>query len=184
MSTAERTAQRRAVEHVTAHVISRWKQGADQAQIASELEDMGYAQPGAGELVDAVVQRIEEISAREQIRSGALFRSAVVGVAAAGILGAAWGWAVHASGYPLGIGAWLLGIVTGLAVNLGAGGARGRPLQVVALAAAVLGIAAGKGVTFALAGQLVPVTWLDGVWVVLAAVCAWQFPRASLLNRR
>ncbi len=104
--------------------------------------------------------------------------------------------------YELGIVAWAIGFLTGSAVVYATGGARGQRLQAIAVAAALLGIALGKYLSFAFAVQedarsfgasiglasgemrtlfrdnLDQVFGLfDLLWIAFAVYTAWKIPR-------
>jgi hypothetical protein len=79
--------------------------------------------------------------------------AAAAGLVAAIAGGITWGLIVKWSEYEIGIVAWGIGFVTGMAVLLAAGGRKGLPLQAIAIVAALIGILVGKYLSFALIVQ-------------------------------
>jgi signal peptidase I len=117
-----------------------------------------------------------------------------VGLLAAVLAGIAWGLIVNWTGYETGILALGVGLVTAFAVYSAAGGRRTQELQVVAVAAALVGILVGKYLGFAFLTQdlfpgvgvvsgemfrlfresLAEIFGLfDLLWIGLAAAAAW-----------
>ena len=77
----------------------------------------------------------------------ALAGAAALAAAVAG--GVVWALIVRATDYEIGLVAWAIGWVAGTAAVAGARGARGVPLQVVAVVAALIGILLGKYLSYA-----------------------------------
>jgi hypothetical protein len=128
--------------------------------------------------------------------------AAGAGLVAAIAGGIAWGLIVKASDYEIGVVAWGIGFLVGMAVLLAAQGRKGLPLQAVAVAAALIGILIGKYLSFALILQdaasaqgvdlslfgadmrqafqdelgTIFALW-DLLWIGLAVVTAWRFLR-------
>ena len=71
------------------------------------------------------------------------------GIVAAVVGGVVWGLIVKWTDYEVGIVAWGIGLVSGAAVALAAGRARGPVLQAIAVASALLGILLGKYLSYA-----------------------------------
>jgi hypothetical protein len=140
----------------------------------------------------------------EAIEPRILVPAALAGLAAAVAGAVAWTIVVVVTDFELGIVAWAIGFVAGWAVALAAQGRRGPPLQVVAVVAALLGIALGKYGTFAyevrealeeLGVEAVPAYWdrdlvdlffeelddvfglFDLLWVGFAVFTAWRLLR-------
>jgi hypothetical protein len=139
----------------------------------------------------------------ETIAPRILVPAAFAGLGAAVAGAVAWTIVVVVTDFELGIVAWAIGFAVGWAVALAAMGRRGTTLQVVAVVAALLGIALGKYGTFAYEvrealediGAEVPAYWdsdlidfffeeLDNVfglfdllWVGLAVFTAWRLLR-------
>ncbi|HVM16151.1 MAG TPA: hypothetical protein VM290_01030 [Gaiellaceae bacterium] len=85
----------------------------------------------------------------EETRGPVLLPAILAGVAAAVVGGIVWGLIVRFSEYELGIIAWGVGLLAGMAVAFAARGARGPVLAAVAVASALLGILIGKYLSFA-----------------------------------
>lgn len=86
-------------------------------------------------------------------RAQALPIAVGAGVVAAIVGGVLWGLIVKWSDYEVGIVAWGIGFVVATAILLATRGAKGRPLQVVAVVCALLGILLGKYLGYALIVQ-------------------------------
>jgi hypothetical protein len=133
-----------------------------------------------------------------------LVRAIAAGLVAAIVGGVAWGFIVKLSDYEVGFVAWGIGFLVGTAVVLATGGAKGRRLQITAVAMALLGILIGKYLGFALIVQedaeafgasiglfsedmfrlfreeLDAVFGLfDLLWVGLAVFSAWRIPQVE-----
>lgn len=129
----------------------------------------------------------------------AVLRGAGAALVAAVVSGVLWGLIVKWSEYEVGFVAWAIGFIVGTAVAFAVAGRRGLPYQVVAVAGALLGIALGKYLSFALVIQDVAgeqgasiglfssdmfdlfseelgtvFGWFDLLWVGLAVVTAWR----------
>ncbi len=126
---------------------------------------------------------------------GAALVAAIVG-------GVLWGLIVKLSEYEIGIVAWAIGFLAGTAVVFASGGAKGQRLQVIAVAAALVGILVGKSLSFAFALQEEAESFgasiglasgemrtlfrenldqvfglFDLLWVAFAVYTAWKIPR-------
>jgi len=75
------------------------------------------------------------------------------GLVAAVVGGIAWGLIVKWTDYEVGIVAWGIGLLSGAAVALAAGRARGPALQAIAVASALVGILLGKYLSYAFVVQ-------------------------------
>ena len=89
----------------------------------------------------------------EQPPSGSLLVATAAGLAAAIVGGVVWGLIVKWSEYEIGIVAWGIGFLVGAAVLAVTRGRKGTALQVVAVAAALVGILLGKYLGFAFTVQ-------------------------------
>ena len=126
----------------------------------------------------------------------------LAGLAAAIAGGVVWGLIVKWTEYEVGFVAWGIGFIVAMAILLATRGQRGVPLQAIAIACALLGIAIGKYLSFAWVisdvaqeqtGGLVdfPVfsrdtidlffdelgvvfDWIDLLWAGLAVFTAWK----------
>ena len=138
--------------------------------------------------------------ASEDRSAAALFVPAVLaGLVAAIACGIAWGLIVKSTEYEIGFAAWGIGFLTGLAVLTATRGARGLPLQAIAIVCALLGILLGKYLAFVWLLQEgaedlnvnvsvfssdtvdlfrnnldVVFSWIDLLWVGLAVYTAWR----------
>ena len=136
--------------------------------------------------------------AREDRSAAALYVPAVLAALLAAIAGGvAWGLIVRTWNYELGFAAWGIGLLTGLAVLAATRGARGWPLQAIAVVCALLGILLGKYLAFIWVLQEGPdglhisvfssdavdifrnnldlvFDWIDLVWVGFAVYSAWR----------
>jgi hypothetical protein len=132
---------------------------------------------------------------------GAVAGATVAALAAAVAGGVVWALIVRSTEYEIGLVAWAIGWLAGTAATVGGRGARGLPVQVVAVAASLLGILLGKYLSFAWAlqelaredGMTVGVFssamrsifrddlgtvfgWMDALFIGLAVVTAWRVP--------
>ncbi|MFN2471528.1 MAG: hypothetical protein ABR583_11195 [Gaiellaceae bacterium] len=134
-----------------------------------------------------------------------LVSAAAAALAAAIVGGVVWGLIARWSDYEVGIVAWAIGFLAGSAAVLGARGRRGLPLQLLAVATALVGILVGKylgfvwGLEAAFEEQDIPVdvpifsgdtvnafnesrsevfTWYDLLWVAFAVYTAFRIPRS------
>lgn len=140
--------QKKVMEKLFAFVVERVKAGDDKVAISQKLVDMGIDRDSSDQMVESMHAEIIKAAQEEQLSSHSILPAVMGGVAAAVVGGAVWGLIVVATGYVIGFMAWGLGLVTGFAVLRLSGGRRGLPLQVVAVALRVLGIAVAKYWTF------------------------------------
>ena len=147
--------------------------------------------------------------APEPVTASALPGALMGGAIAAIVGGAAWGLITAITGWEIGYVAWGIGLLAGFGVVMGSGGRRGTPLQLVAVASAVLGILIGKYFTFfqalkewvaeeqgaEVAAELtmisvsgfqfflgnigVMLSGFDAIWVLLAVGTAWGIPKLN-----
>jgi hypothetical protein len=73
----------------------------------------------------------------------------LAGLAAAIAGGVVWGLIVKSTDYEVGFVAWGIGFIAAMAILFATRGRRGIPLQVIAVACALIGIAIGKYLSFA-----------------------------------
>ena len=85
--------------------------------------------------------------------SGSLLPAVAAALGAAIVGGVVWGLIVKISDYEVGIVAWGIGFLAGTAVVFATRGAKGLPLQVIAVVSALVGILLGKYVSFAFSVQ-------------------------------
>ena len=127
--------------------------------------------------------------------AGNIGLAALAGLVAAIAGGIAWGLIVKWTDYEVGVVAWGVGFLTGIAVLRGAAGRRSVELQVVAVLAALVGVLVGKYLGFAyslqedfgvatsvLSGEMVSLFrenvseifgLYDLLWIGLAVASAW-----------
>jgi hypothetical protein len=126
----------------------------------------------------------------------------LAGLAAAIAGGVVWGLIVKSTDYEVGFVAWGIGFIAAMAILFATRGRRGLPLQVIAVACALIGIAIGKYLSFAWVISEVakeqtggavdfPVfsrdtidlffdelgtvfAWIDLLWAGLAVFTAWK----------
>src|SRR5688572_24763706 len=178
-------------------------EGVPPEQARAELERNGIAPDQARWLVESAygqagsVDAAEPVVASEPYTAAVLPQAALAGLVVAAVGGVGWTIQVAVTDYETGIVAWAVGGLAGFAVSLAAGARRGLPLQVIAVASALLGILLGKYGTFAYFfreawGASPPAYWssepidaffenldfsfgwFDLLWVGLAVFTAWR----------
>ncbi len=207
MSENDAKKEKEAAEQLHAFVVQLIKGGAGIPEIAQKLEEAGIEKVEAGELAEKMYHVVMEQAQKEQLDSGSIVTGAVGGIAAAAVGGAVWGLIIIFANYELGIVAWGIGLLAGLAVVLFARGKRGTPLQIVAVISGILGIVIGKYISFyhylkiaveeehgveaaqgvvIFSAQVIQLfvenigsmlSGFDILWVVLAVYTAWRIPR-------
>jgi len=206
------TSGKAAVEQLSAFIVDQMKAGADRTTITANLVAQGLQEPVAEELVERAHARAAEIAEAERLTLAALLPALAGGLIAALIGGVAWGFIGKLTGYEIGWVAWGVGFLAGFGVVSLAGGRRGVPLQVVAVAAALVGVAIGKYITFFyalrqyVAGEYgaeasaemsmmsagvaqffvenatAILSGYDALWIFFAAATAWSIPKARALR--
>jgi hypothetical protein len=182
--------------------------GTDQETIASMLEERGVEPTQARALVDTVYTRYARVAEEERYTPSALGPGIAGGLVGALVGGLAWGLLVILTEYEIGIAAWGIGFVAGFAVVRFAGGAKGTPLQIVAVLSSLLGIVLGKYISYAyffkqaVADRFnVDISYFDSeifrafrenltdifggfdlLWAALAVMTAWRLTRPSELG--
>ena len=140
---------------------------------------------------------------REDRSAASVYVPAILaGLAVAIAGGVAWGLIVKWTDYEVGFAAWGIGFLAGVAILAATRGRRGLPLQLIAVASALLGIAIGKYLSFAwiladvadeVSGGAVDIPvfsrdtldlffddlgvvfgWIDLLWAGLAVFSAWR----------
>ena len=136
--------------------------------------------------------------------SGSLLPAIAVGLVAAIVGGVVWGLIVKISDYEIGIIAWGIGFLAGTAVVLATRGAKGQPLQVIAVICALVGVLLGKYLSFAFSVQDeadaagvsiglvssdmfrlfrenldIVFSFFDLLWVGFAVFSAWRIPKVD-----
>jgi hypothetical protein len=123
--------------------------GTDQETIVAMLEDRGLDRTQARALVDTVYPQLARVAEQERYTGSALGPGIAGGLVAAIAGGFLWGLIVILTEYEIGIAAWGIGFLAGFGVVRFAGGAKGTPLQVVAVISSLLGIVIGKYISYA-----------------------------------
>lgn len=137
-----------AIENPEAYVVERMQAGAYEEEIVAGLEERGMQRADARHVVDTVYPQVMRAAEAEQFSGSALAPAVVAAVVAAVLGGIAWGLIVVTTDYEIGFAALGIGVLCGYAVVLATRGRRGRPLQVIAVASAALGIVLGKYFTY------------------------------------
>ncbi len=184
--------------------------GTPRGEIAPLLAERGMPESEAHDLVDTRYDDLRRRAEADRWTAASLVPAALGGLGAAVVGGVVWALIVRESEYELGVVAWGIGLLAGLAVLTLARGRRGLPLQVVAVAAALVGIALGKYLSYVwVAKDIVEAEFGAGaaseigvfssdtmrffvedlgqilsawdlLWVGLAAYTAWRVPRLQL----
>src|SRR6187551_164228 len=186
-------------------IREQMRAGTDQETITAMLEDRGLDRMQARGLVDTVYPRLARVAEEERYTGSALGPGIAGGLIAAVVGGFLWGLIVILSEYEIGIAAWGIGFIVGFGVVRFAGGAKGTPLQVVAVVSSVLGIVIGKYISYAYFFKQavsdrfdVDLSYFDSqifrafrenlgdvfggfdlIWAGLAVVTAWKLTRPS-----
>ncbi|MCH8542315.1 MAG: hypothetical protein LAT61_01970 [Alcanivorax sp.] len=196
-----------AITKIQTFVLEQIKAGTDKPAIATGLEEMGVERNEAMEIVTHLYDDIMRAAKAEAFSSDVMPVAMLAAVFAAVLGGAIWGALVIYTGYEVGYVAWGLGFMSGGLVVLAAQGRKGRPLQILAVASSLAGIAIGKYVGFHDALQTYALsefgpevaanfTLLSGevallfaenigamlggfdiLWVLLAVITAWHMPK-------
>jgi hypothetical protein len=191
-------------------VAEHMRAGTDQETIAAMLEDRGLDRVQARSFVDTVYPQLARVAEEERYTGSALGPGIAGGLIAAVVGGFLWGLIVILSEYEIGIAAWGIGFIVGFGVVRFAGGAKGAPLQVVAVVSSVLGIVIGKYISYAYFFKQavsdrfdVDISYFDSeifrafrenlgdvfggfdlIWAGLAVVTAWKLTRPSGFGSR
>jgi hypothetical protein len=186
-------------------IAEQMRAGTDQETIAAMLKDRGLDRMRARGLVDTVYPQLARVAKKEHYTGSALGPGIAGGLIAAVVGGFLWGLIVILSEYEIGIAAWGIGFLAGFGVVRFAGGAKGTPLQVVAVVSSLLGIVLGKYISYAYFFKQavsdrfdVDISYFDSdifrafrenlgdvfggfdlIWAGLAVVTAWQLTRPS-----
>ena len=192
------------------HIAEQIRAGTDPETIAAMLEDRGLDRVQARGLVDTVYPRLARVVEEERYKGSALGPGIAGGLIAAVVGGFIWGLIVILTEYEIGIAAWGIGFLAGFGVVRFAGGAKGTPLQVVAVVSSVLGIVIGKYISYAYFFKQavsdrfdVDISYFDSeifrafrenlgdvfggfdlIWAGFAVVTAWQLTRPTGFTSR
>ena len=207
---SEEEVTREPTDDDVALVAEQVRAGTDQETIAAMLEDRGLDRVQARGFVDTVYPQLARVAEEERYTGSALGRGIAGGLIAAVVGGFLWGLIVILSEYEIGIAAWGIGFIVGFGVVRFAGGAKGTPLQVVAVVSSVLGIVIGKYISYAYFFKQavsdrfdVDISYFDSeifrafrenlgdvfggfdlIWAGLAVVTAWKLTRPSGFGSR
>jgi hypothetical protein len=204
-----RLMERGVQEDIAVEIVARAFGSAEPAATAVETADTPQSTDPA---IAADLAEVPAEVAEEEFSLQALAPAIGGGAAGALIGGIVWGLIASATGYEIGWVAWGDGWLAGFGVVLAARGQRGKPLQLVAAAAAVFGIFVGKYLTFFAAfkqyvgeeygaeavTQLsvfsvgvmqlfgsslgLMLSGFDALWVILAVATAWGIPKAKSIE--
>jgi len=197
-------------DQLQAFVVEQLRSGVDRNSIVTKLTDnMGVNNSDATQIVTLTYAKLRKTADEEEFSFGMLLPALIGGLVAAVVGGIIWGMVVITTDYEIGYMAVGIGFLTGYGVVLFTSGRKGVPLQVIAVAASIVGIAIGKYVTFFQAvkgyvsqeygpdatAQLSMVSTgivqafaeslgeilggYDILWVILAVVTAWKIPKAQ-----
>jgi hypothetical protein len=207
---SEEKVSREPTDDDVAFVAEQMRAGTDQETIAAMLEDRGLDRVQARGFVDTVYPQLARVAEEEHYTGSALGPGIAGGLIAAVVGGFIWGLIVVLSEYEIGIAAWGIGFIVGFGVVRFAGGAKGTPLQVVAVVSSVLGIVIGKYISYAYFFKQavsdrfdVDISYFDSeifrafrenlgdvfggfdlIWAGLAVVTAWKLTRPSGFGSR
>jgi hypothetical protein len=202
---SEAQVTREPTDEDVALVAQQMRAGTDQETIAAMLEDRGLDRVQARGLVETVYPQLARVAEEERYTGSALGPGIAGGLIAAVVGGFVWGLIVILSEYEIGIAAWGIGFLAGFGVVRFAGGAKGTPLQIVAVVSSLLGIVLGKYISYAYFFKQavsdrfdVEISYFDTeifrafrenlgdvfggfdlIWAGLAVVTAWQLTRPS-----
>ena len=202
------------VDEPEAFVVERMQAGEDQEAIAAQLEERGVERGEARRIVGSTYDEVARAAEAERYTPSALVPAIVGGLLAALVGAAAWAAIVVLTDYEIGFAAWGIGFLAGFAVVLFTRGRKGLPLQVIAVAASILGILLGKYASYVYilkdvareeAGEEaaadvslfssevfgffmedfdVVFSGFDLLWIGLAVITAWRIPRGLGIDLR
>jgi hypothetical protein len=201
-------------EDAAEFVVEQMKAGADEDAIVAMLQERGVERGEAQHIVGAIYPAFMEAAEAEEYTPSALLPALAGGLLAAIVGGIVWGLIVIVTDYEVGFVAWGLGFLAGVLVVRFAGGRKGLPLQVIAIASSLVGIVLGKYIAYvyflkeALREQVSEeaadsISYFDGVvmsafrddfsevfggfdllWAGLAIITAWRLAQPSGIRPR
>jgi xanthosine utilization system XapX-like protein len=133
--------------------VTRWAEdlafdqiraGADRDAVERALVLRGVDPREASDFVTARYGHVQAAVEAQRWTPSAFGFVALAGLGAAVLAGIFWAWLVRTTGYEIGFVVWGLGLLAGLAVGFAARHRRGVAPQVIAVVAALVGIALGK----------------------------------------
>jgi hypothetical protein len=209
MSDENQVSEQEAMQSLYNFVASEMQAGADKNTIARKLEEQGIDRSEAEQISFSVYDEISALVQKEKFSGSAIAPGLIGGLIAALLGGGVWAGIAIMTDYEIGIIAWAIGGACGFGVVALAGGRKGLPLQLVAVATSVFGILVGKYFTFyyflkeVLMAELGEegvaeltvmstnvivyfaqslgemVSGYDALWVLLAVITAWRIPKGS-----
>lgn len=196
------------VGRLSSFILEQLQAGTDRETIRIRVMASGVPEAAATQLVDRVCRQSPGLLEAEQQSSGGYLLPAVIGGCVGAVVGGfIWGMIAMVTGYEIGWVAWGVGVLAGWGVLIGGQGGTGAPYQLVAVAAAFLGIVIGKYFTFydalkvyvgeefgpeavaemsALSAGAIQaftenigsmMSGFDALWIILAVGTAWGIPR-------
>jgi hypothetical protein len=201
-----------ALHKIKTFILKQIEEGADKETIKVRLMASGVREEVAVELIEQAHAQAPPAPVDEEFKASSLVPAMIGGGLAAVAGGLIWGLIAVTTGYEIGWIAWGVGVLAGTGVVMFAGGRKGLPLQLIAVASAVLGVLIGKYFTFysalkeyaaeefgvevvAQMSMLSPgvaqifvesmgamMSGFDALWVLLAVGTAWGIPKAKGLQ--
>ncbi len=202
-------AAERQLKELYGFLAAEMKSGTEKSVITEKLQKKGMDRAAAEQLVDKLYRDIATRVRGETFQPSSLLPALAGGALAGAVGGAAWAALAIIADYEIGALAWAIGGLCGLAVVKFSGGQKGVPLQLIAVATSLLGIAVGKYFAFAhfvklavsdeqgaeigaslsyfdsamvqlfVANASAIVSPYDLLWVGLATITAWGIARSS-----
>lgn len=209
MSEENEVNEQEAIQQLYAFVASAMQAGSDKSAIVRKLEEHGVDRREAEQMTETVYDEIAAMAEKEKFTGSAMGPGLIGGLIGALVGGGVWAGIAITTDYELGIIAWAIGGLCGFGVVTLAGGRKGLPMQVIAVATSIFGIVAGKYFAFyyflkaalqeeygaeSIADMSVfsvdviqyfvealpeIASGYDALWVVLAVITAWRIPQAS-----
>lgn len=122
--------------------------GKNRTEVVANLVQSGMSESEANQAVERVYFQLKKAVSEEEFSGEVLMPALLGGFIAAIVSGAVWAAIAVWTGYEVGYVAIGVGLLCGLGVVMLSQGKRGLPLQIVAVAASVLGIVIGKYGTY------------------------------------
>lgn len=122
--------------------------GKNRTEVVANLVASGMTESEANQAVERIYFQLKKAVSEEEFSGEVLMPALLGGFIAAIVSGAVWAAIAIWTGYEVGYVAIGVGLLCGLGVVILSQGKRGLPLQIVAVAASVLGIVIGKYGTY------------------------------------
>jgi hypothetical protein len=129
-------------------VMAELEKGTEKPEIAKKLEEIGVSPREAVAVVDEIFAAAKTQAEQEKLDPGYMGPAITAGMLAAIIAGIAWGALAVLTKKEFGYAAIGVGWVSGFAVSKFTGNKKGKPLQVIAVAASFVGLFIGKYISF------------------------------------